>query len=279
MMNQKGIWTRALLALLCLLAVVTLAACSAETEIGQNTDLGRQFLDYVIQADYASAYGMVQSTVSDGDFRAYWNEMQTVVEGAQTYELEQIGWNIHRSGGITTYATAYQVYFDNQKTVLFRVVTTDDIEGIAGLHFSDVTEFLNHSESFVPTLQVVLGVVSLLTIAFCIWMFVDCLRRKMRYKVLWAILILVGVAVTVTTGQTMGLNFTVGLMLQSNTVVADPSILSMVTKVVIPLGAILYLCLRKRFTVVPSQPVEAEEAPVSDGYTVEGQTEDQNDAQ
>ena len=77
----------------------------------------------------------------------------------------------------------------------------------------------------------------------------------------------------------MGLNFTVGLMLQSNTVVADPSILSMVTKVVIPLGAILYLCLRKRFTVVPSQPAEAEDAPGSDGYTVEGQTEDQNEAQ
>ena len=277
-MKHSQILTK-LTALLCLLLLaLTLVSCTPDADIGSNTSLSGQFMDHVMANDFDSAFGMVKATVTDTDFRPYWQTMQTAIRGAETYEMEQIGWKVNRSNGVTTRTTAYQVYPDNGRTILLRIVTRDDIECIAGVHFSDVTDFLKHTETFVPTVSIILLVVSGLALAFTVWMFVDCLRRKMKYKVLWAIMIFVAFAVTVTTGETSAIHFNVSLSLQINTIVADPSLLAVVTKVAVPVGAILYCCLRKRFTIAPSTPAEesaepdrpvqaADTAPATDTYT------------
>lgn len=277
---MKSTRIRMILLILCALTLLTLVSCAADMDVGDNTVLAEQFMYHLMHDDYAAAYDMVKGTVSDTDFRAYWATIRTAVADAETYEMEQIGWNVNRSGGLTTRTTAYQVYPDNGRTILLRIVTRDDIECIAGVHFSDVTDFLKHTETFVPTVSIILLVVSGLALAFTVWMFVDCLRRKMKYKVLWAILIFGAIAVTVTTGETSGLQFHIGLALQTSSMVADPGLLAVVTKVAVPVGAILYCCLRKRFTVVPNAPAEestefaepaqtADETPATDTYTAE----------
>ena len=86
--------------------------------------------------------------------------------------MKQIGWNLNRSNGVTTRTTAYQAELDNGRTVLLRVVTQDGIEGIAGIHFSDITDFLASTEAFVPTVRVILWGVSALAMAFTVWMLV-----------------------------------------------------------------------------------------------------------
>ena len=149
---------------------------------------------------------------------------------------------------------------DNGRTVLLRVVTRDGIEGIAGIHFSDITEFIHTTDTYVPVLQAIVMVFSLLCMAFTIWMFVDCLRRKMKYKFVWAILTVFGIALNLTVGETFSFTFNIGLFVQMSTVQADPGLVAVVTKLVIPVGAILYLCLRKKFTVDPSKP-EGEDPP------------------
>lgn len=277
---MKSTRIRIILLILCALTLLSLVSCAADMDVGDNTVLAEQFMYHLMHDDYAAAYDMVKGTVSDTDFRAYWATIRTAVADAETYEMEQIGWNVNRSGGLTTRTTAYQVYPDNGRTILLRIVTRDDIECIAGVHFSDVTDFLKHTETFVPTVSIILLVVSGLALAFTVWMFVDCLRRKMKYKVLWAILIFGAIAVTVTTGETSGLQFHIGLALQTSSMVADPGLLAVVTKVAVPVGAILYCCLRKRFTVAPNAPAEesaepvepaqtADEAPATDTYTAE----------
>ena len=277
---MKSTRIRIILLILCALTLLSLVSCAADMDVGDNTVLAEQFMYHLMHDDYAAAYDMVKERVSDTDFRAYWATIRTAVADAETYEMEQIGWNVNRSGGLTTRTTAYQVYPDNGRTILLRIVTRDDIECIAGVHFSDVTDFLKHTETFVPTVSIILLVVSGLALAFTVWMFVDCLRRKMKYKVLWAILIFGAIAVTVTSGETSGLQFHIGLALQTSSMVADPGLLAVVTKVAVPVGAILYCCLRKRFTVVPNAPAEesaepvepaqaADEAPATDTYTAE----------
>ena len=277
---MKSTRIRIILLILCALTLLSLVSCTADMDVGNNTVLAEQFMHHLMHDDYAAAYDMVKETVSDTDFRAYWATIRPAVADAETYEMEQIGWNVNRSGGLTTRTTAYQVYPDNGRTLLLRIVTRDDIECIAGVHFSDVTDFLKHTETFVPTVSIILLVVSGLALAFTVWMFVDCLRRKMKYKVLWAILIFGAIAVTVTSGETSGLQFHIGLALQTSSMVADPGLLAVVTKVAVPVGAILYCCLRKRFTVVPNAPAEesaepvepaqtADEAPATDTYTAE----------
>ena len=264
------------LVLTALVLLSTLISCTPDMDVGNNTELADQFMDHVIADDYDAAYGMVKATVTDPDFRAYWATVQTVADGAETYEMKQIGWNLNRSNGVTTRTTAYQAELDNGRTVLLRVVTQDGIEGIAGIHFSDITEFIHTTDTYVPVLQAIVLVFSLLCMAFTIWMFVDCLRRKMKYKVVWAILIFFGLCFTFTVGETSNFSFNLGLFFQTSSIEADPGLLAVVTKLVIPVGAILYLCLRKKFTVDPSKP-EGEDlpdpfAPAEAGATAQTET-------
>lgn len=273
-MKHTKLWTRVILVVVCLTTVISMISCVADMEIGNNTELGEQFLSYVINDDYDAAYALIKNTVNTTDFSNYWANIHFIAEGATAYDMEQIGWNINLSNGLTTRVAAYQVYFDNGKTALFRIVTRDDIDGIAGLHFSDVTDFLRHTDTFVPAVKIVLLVISVLSFAFVIWMFVDCLRRKIKYKVIWAILILFGFAFTITAGEQTGLNFALRFMIQRSTIAADPSIASVIIKLVVPVGAILYICLRKKITVVPSaltNTAENIEAPVTDSVS---ETED-----
>ena len=246
-------------AILCLVFVLTLISCTADMDVGQNTDLAEQFMGHVMTNDYDAAYGMVKATVTDPDFQTYWKDIRQAAEGAGSYELEQIGWQINTVNGVTDRTTAYRVYLDNERTVLLRVMTREGIEGIAGIHFSDITEFLASTEAFVPTAQIILWVFSGLGMAFTLWMLVDCLRRKMKYKVVWVLLILFSLCLTFTVGETSNFSFNVGLFFQPSTITADPGLVAVVTKLVIPVGAILYLCLRKHFIV--EKPAAENETP------------------
>ena len=248
------------LVLTALVLLVTLTSCTPEVDYGDIIKLSDQFMDHVIADDYDSAYGMVKATVTDPDFRDYWETIRSVAEGAETYTKLPVQRNVTRSGGVMTITTAYQVNLDNGRIVLLRVVTQDGIEGIAGIHFSDITEFIHTTDTYVPVLQAIVLVFSLLCMAFTIWMFVDCLRRKMKYKHVWALLTIFGIALNLTVGETFSFTFNIGLFVQMSTVQADPGLVAVVTKLVIPVGAILYLCLRKKFTVEPSKP-EGEDLP------------------
>ena len=252
--TQKTIRRALLLLTVALVLLATLISCSPEVDYGGSIELSDQFMDHVIADDYDSAYGMVKATVTDSDFRAYWNTIRLVAEGAETYTKLPVQRKATRSGGVTTITTAYQVNLDNGRIVLLRVVIRDGIEGIAGIHFSDITEFIRSTDTYVPVLQAVVLVFSLLCMAFTVWMFVDCLRRKMKYKFVWAILTVFGIALNLTVGETSAFSFNVGLFVQMSTVQVDPGLVAVVTKLVIPVGAILYLCLRKKFTVEPPKP-------------------------
>ena len=254
--TQKMLRRALLLLTVALVLLATLISCSPEVDYGGSIELSDQFMDHVIANDYDAAYGMVKTTVTDSDFRAYWDTIQLVAEGAETYTKLPVQRNATRSGGVTTITTSYQVNLDNGRTVLLRVVTQDGIEGIAGIHFSDITDFMASTETVVPVLQIIVLVFSLLCMAFTIWMFVDCLRRKMKYKHVWALLTVFGIALNLTVGETFSFSFNIGLFVQMSTVQVDPGLVAVVTKLVIPVGAILYLCLRKKFTIDPKQPEE-----------------------
>ncbi|MBR5124195.1 MAG: hypothetical protein IKU90_03610 [Clostridia bacterium] len=249
--------TRKVSLLLCVLCVAAIllcfSACKSEADMENNTILAEQFMDHVIADDYDAAYGMVKATVTDPDFREYWISIQAAAEGATACELEQVSGQLSKAGGEVDRTAGYKVYLDNGHTVYLRVMTREGIEGIAGIHFSDVTEFLRDTESTLPTVQIILWVVSGLFIAFTVWMFVDCLRRKLKYKVVWALVILFGAIFTVTVGEAPNVAFNLALFFQPSTIRADMGLVSVVTEAVIPLGALLYLCLRKRFQVDPSE--------------------------
>ena len=262
-MKHKQLLLRALLLVLCMITLASLCACTADMEIGDNNELADRFLTCVLENDAAGAYALVQNSASKVDFDSYWPTILPIVEGATSYEMEQIGWNIRTVNGNTTRTTAYQIYFNNEKIALLRITAADGIDGIAGLHFSDITNFVNTSTRVLPYAKGVLWTLSALAIAFSIWMLVDCIRRKIKHKVLWILCIFIGLTFSVTLGASVGVNFGLGVFLRFNSIVADPAILSLKAQILLPIGAIVYFTRRKKITLIdpPAQePTDTQDA-------------------
>lgn len=247
-----------LLAACLLFSLFSLASCGYREKIDRNDKVSAEFLDLALQDDYASAYALVSATISDGDFAAYWGSIRETLEGAESYRQERNDWSVDTVNGQTSVTTAYRVILDNGKTAWLRVVTREDISGIAGIHFSDVTEFLDSTRAYMPTVQVILGVFSGVVFLFMLLMLVDCLRRKMRYKVLWVILILCGIGVTVAFGENFATEYFAGLMIETSSITPDPGTLTVSVRLMIPVGAVLYLWLRNRFVVEPASDEPAD---------------------
>lgn len=240
-----------LILIICAILSISLlfSGCTIKEASEESRAFGKTFLDYVIQNDDTSAYAMVNHVASQEEFGYVWNEMRNVLKDSQSYEMEQQGWHRNTTNGVTTTEVLFEVVTDDEKVCQLRVYTTDGIEGISGIHFLDSTEFVQKTE-FLWILNIFLGIFSLLFLTFCVWMFVDCLKRRLRYKVLWAIITWIYVGFSVTVGAT-GMNFNTHflLALPLTRISAEPSILAITVSVFLPIGAIIYFFMRKRLTL------------------------------
>lgn len=264
------------LTLVLLLLLFSLTACQADGDVGDNIELSEQFMAHVMADDYDAAFAMVKATVSDEDFRTYWEGIQAAIEGTETYEMESIGRTVTTSRDITTRVTEFEITTDTGRTVYLKTVTRTDYEGIAGIQFIDVTDTVESSAAYLPTVTVILYILSGISICFVALMFVDCLRRKMKYKVVWVLIILFSMSMAISWGGNAGVSFSMGLSFVPFTIGAVLSRNAVVMVLNIPVGAISYLCLRKKFfalsgkqgkdSLVEEQP---EEAPTEENPTEE----------
>lgn len=236
-------------ALLFSLCLFWLCSCTADMNVGNNTVLAEQFMDYLVENESENAFELFKNNVTLQEFNGFWSQLNPVVDGAKSYEMKQVGWNVDFSGGKTTRTTAYQIDLDNGKKALLQVITIDGADGIYGLNLVDTTKFIADTNSFVPIVNLVLKVISIASIGFCIWMIVDCIRRNMKLKWLWIIVICFGFSFSLTLGEKFGIRFMIGLFANFNKIVADPSILSVIVTVVFPVGAIVYFFFRKHLTI------------------------------
>ncbi len=249
--------------ILVLAVVIGLTACSAKTDIGMVDDLTEDFLDLVLAEDHKGAYELVKRHTYYADFKACWDAMRSSLNGATEYEMEQIGWNVNLQNGATYRIAAFEVELNNGRTLFIRTTLVDGEEGIGGIFFNDITDFNATYGVLATVANIALVGFSLLVIAFTVWMIVDCARRKIKKKPLWIILILLGVTFSVTMGKQFSLKFGLGLFLTFSSVTADPSILSIISKLAIPVGAIIYFVLRKRLTVSEVEQ-DAENAEITE---------------
>ena len=242
---------RTIVLLVCAILSFTLlfGGCTIKEDSEKSREFCEIFLDFVIQNDYASAYAMANHIASEEDFGYVWNEMRNVLKDSQSYELEQQAWYQNTTNGVTTTEVLFEVVTDDEKVCQIRIYTTDGVEGLSGLHFLDSTEFVQKTE-FLWIPNIFLAIFSLLCVSFCVWMFIDCLKRRLRYKVLWAIVTCVFAGLSVTIGTT-GVNFNTHflLALPLTGISADPSVLAITASVFLPIGAIFYFFMRKRLTL------------------------------
>ncbi len=234
--------------------LVCMSACSAKTDIGNVDDLTEEFIDLMLENNYNKAYELVKNSGSRNDFKPYWDAMRSTAKDATDYEMEQIGWNISTNDGKTYRTAAFEVELNNGRTIFLRTTVVSGVEGISGIFFNDITEFNATYGLFADIASIVLIVFSLLVAAFTVWMLIDCIRRKISKKALWIILILLCFSFSLTIGQQFALNVGVGVFVMPSSAAADPALLSLTVKMILPIGALIYFFIRKHLKIKENPP-------------------------
>ncbi len=261
---------RKFILIICAILALSLlfSGCTPKEDSEKSRSLCETFLDYTIQNDYNAAYGMVSHVASEENFAPVWNEMRKVLKDSKSYELTQKNWYKNWNNGVTTTEVLFEVVTDNGKTCQVTIYTMDGVEGIARLQFLDSTEFVQKT-SFFPVVNIFLMIFSLLCVAFSIWMFVDCMKRRLTHKVLWAILTLFHVGASVTAGASgFNFQFKIFFLFPMTNISAIPSALAVTIAVFLPIGALIYFFIRKRLTI-PEQPKAETQPEVSKQTTDE----------
>ena len=97
--------------------------------------------------------------------------------------------------------------------------------------------------------NILLRIYTLLIAAFTVWMIVDCVRREIKHKLLWILVIVLSVAFETLYGNGLSnVMFKFGIHLTMSGVTLDMVEGTVKTFVAIPVGAIIYYALRGRFT-------------------------------
>lgn len=211
-------------------------------------------LDSLLTGKLDGAYDTVSDLITSSTLPAAFAEMRSILSGVETYELTPIQMNYVNQNGIkSTYYT-------------YRMVTNADVfvvsaaiaEGYDGLvSFSIIPESQTKlAYTGIPghmqganILQWAILILGLLTWVFVIWVFVDCCRHKFKRKWLWLLIILLGALILSFNYSNNHLGFQVnaGLYLTFSSLIVFSDNAAQL-KLVIPLGAIIYLlCKKKRF--------------------------------
>ncbi len=260
-----------LLVLACLLSLTCLTSCDDETswtELSDDSDadvLCRTFIDHVIREEREDLYDLVKHMVDSETFETIWRDLRTVADGAASADIHQTHWEFFTDSSGSYLQSSYMVEYDTGASMSFHI-TTGETKGVPeGFGFTETTGFLANATKASQIWNTVLIGVSLLVLAFTIWMLVDCIRRPLKRKALWIILILLGISLTFTVGpESAHLNFFVGIFAQFSTSTLNMAMPAMIIRVIIPVGPIIYFCVRKRMTVAAEPPMPPD-APVSFG--------------
>ena len=228
-------------------ATVLLAGC---TRVAENNEaheaLCEQFLDAVLAEDADAAFALYDEAkgLDREYFASRFREICLMFDNAETYELRQVGWNMRAQNGTTTYQTTFEVRTDDGGFYTVQLLTADGVEGIYDIFLRNNGNFEEEAARF-STLNIILKVLSALFFVGTVVLMVDCFRSRIRHRVLWVILMMLGLAFTFTIGDgSANLHFTLGLLITVMGVKTNAAALTVGITFYLPIGAIVYLFRR-----------------------------------
>ncbi len=252
--------TPIILLTLLLLTALLFTGCEALIDNGMHRAECEAYLDAMLAGDFKAAHAITPA-INEEEHRAYFEENCKIIAGATSYTLTQTGWNINTTNGVTTKTASYQMVTDNGLTCQFTLNTVEGYEGIANIGFRDTTAFAASAKSL-STVDVVLKIVSLLPIAFSMWMLVDCIRRKMKKKVWWVLLNLLAMSFSYTSGpSTVRTDFSAEIFCSFSSMTAVIPEETITLTIVLPIGALIYFFMRKKLSAKYAEQ-QAQAAPV-----------------
>ena len=252
--------------LLAMLMLLVLAGCGAKDEweaaakmadklgnLAEDTQLRadtEKLLNALIADDYQSAWGAICQEMDEAEFRNVYGEIQPLLNGVTQYELIPSNINKAVRNGVAFVSVRYMMTA-GQRRVFVDVSRTEGYQGLTAFRLTDyipvVTTGTLGNMQGADGIQWVLLIIGLLEWVFTICAFVDCCRHKVRRKWLWLLLVALGqvqISLLLTPTQ-MQTGIRAGIYL-TYTNLTRYSTGGFLLLVMIPVGAVVYLCIRKK---------------------------------
>ena len=237
-----------------------------DAKVRENTE---RMLSYILADDFENAYTMICTVTTREEFRQPYADIRAVLQGVTDYELVASYRNNNVTNGVSYVGIRYMLTSGEQK-ILVEATRQEGGIGLVGFHvytYDPVTQTgtLTTMQG-ANAAQWIFLVIGLLEGGFMIWMFVDCCRSKIRRKWLWLILTLLGaVAISVTVGSGINFRYNIGLFFNLHTALIRYSSGGFTVRLMFPLGAALYVILKKKLIkhqeVPATDEIPAEELP------------------
>ena len=266
---KKTTSVRAFALLLCLLLLcpLVLTGCSgidlqAETE--RTEQMCEKFVSHVLHNEKKQAYALVADSFDYLEFNLVWEEMRKVLYQSESFTLTLLSAYYRKVDKEEYSEVSFELTTDNGKLCRLDVVLYEEQEVFSYFAFLDATQFAADT-AYLEYVNYGLIALSVLMIAFTVWMLIDCLRRNLRKKWLWVLVVLIGVSLSITVGeQDFNFYFGLGLLIHLCTVSSIPTELAIEVLATMPLGSIIYFILRKRLPPKPVRP--AYQMPPQGGF-------------
>jgi glucan phosphoethanolaminetransferase (alkaline phosphatase superfamily) len=216
----------------------------------------------MLNGDFSRVYKYFEETVSLAEFKDFFDTASSYFVGMDEYKLTPVGWKSNYNNGVSSYTVTFRVTGGGKGVVLTTTFLSDG-DVLAHLNIVPATTYL--SQDILPW-QILLVVFALASVAFIVWMVVDCAKSGVKNKLLYIILILACVRISFTFGEAFNFDFAASLLnyasyIKTNTLLTEVN-MSM------PVGAVVYFFLRKRLKAssAPSSqdPIETEFVDKSD---------------
>ena len=235
-------------ALLCLGCLVSCTLFGEAQGVAEEVSLN--FVDKLVEKDAKGAYEIVKNSCTYEEFKPIFDEMATYVEGAESYTVEIVGMHSGMDNGIRYYRGVYRITTDKEQVCTVNTVILLDDNSVGDIFVANNTPIIE-AQKALGWLNITLKVISVLLLALGIWMLIDCIRRPMKLKALWIILIILfgilgGINISILTGNgNFNLSINYGISVIASGITADLDRNGLIYSLLIPVGTIIYFFCRK----------------------------------
>ena len=239
------------------LAVMTVSCANlSEEKAIELRSKAEAVVECLKTSNYNKAYSyMDEEYIPESEFKRVFPDMLKYLGAFTEYKVTgPTGVRTGISNGISYAQATYLVDTDGKdfylvvgtveertKLSTFRVTLKEDADVASGRISGNI---IGDSP-----LQIVVIAIGLASFGFSVWMLVDCIRKNIKKKPLWIVIIIFGQLTLgfTASGGGVNFNFNLGFILSLSTLAISESLT--VLKLILPLGAVIYRIRRGRLII------------------------------
>ena len=231
-----------------MLALVSLSSCGMVYDLEEVHDVAEEFIDAVIEDDRKEAYELTKNIYTEKEFRAIYSQYRKILDGVDEYELKAVETYTEVDNG-TKYSDVLYEMVAGDESFVVDVTVSSTSDGLSYIYINTYDAAVEEGYIVVSTtgvINIIFGLIVVAQLIFLVIVIVDCARHKMKRKALWIVIVILGGVTVILMREAGGLYARLNFLEILGTYIHTYSDNSFEMALTIPVGAIVYLGMRKK---------------------------------